>query len=60
MIATKEITLTIDVKPCKGALGQTILQVAGDNRHQDSHALPLEESFAMGRLPSDVLLRLRK
>jgi len=31
MIARKEISLTIDGKPCKGALGQTILQVAGDN-----------------------------
>lgn len=31
MIARKEITLTIDGKPCTGALGQTILQIAGDN-----------------------------
>jgi formate dehydrogenase major subunit len=31
MIARKEISLTMDGKPCKGALGQTILQVAGDN-----------------------------
>ena len=31
MIATKEITLTIDGTLCKGAPGQTILQVATDN-----------------------------
>jgi formate dehydrogenase major subunit len=31
MIARKEIALTIDGKACKGALGQTILQVAGDH-----------------------------
>ncbi len=31
MIAPKEITLTIDGKPCNGTQGQTILQVAGAN-----------------------------